>query len=438
MATDATMPDDGDMTNITPTRTRPRNGLHRSRDDRVIAGVAGGLGAQLGVNPWWFRFAFIILAFFGGFGFLVYAVAWLVIPDEGDREPIVSRWIRRLDMSDGAAIFGIVLVGVAGVIVLAQFTDVPGVVVVAAVLFVVGLLLYRGDLTTGGPAPDTPRPETLETDVEEVGESEITSGDHAPEETDMDATVTLPGSPMGPGATTPTPPAPPTAERATPSYPPPPPYPKRESSMLGRLTIAIDLIVLATMAMIDLAFARVDIEPVHYLATAIAILGVGLLVGTFMGRARWLILVGLFIVPALWVATWWPGNVPWTAGEISHRPTVVAEVETPYEQGFGQMTIDLTGLTTEDLEAIGTIRASLGAGQMIVRVPNEAGISLSASVGMGAVEGPFDQASGIGVDVTREFGPSPTIVELDLEVGAGQIVIEERVFVPGGLFEGSN
>ena len=36
--------------------------------DRVLAGVAGGLGTHLGINAWWFRLAFIILAFFGGFG----------------------------------------------------------------------------------------------------------------------------------------------------------------------------------------------------------------------------------------------------------------------------------------------------------------------------------------------------------------------------------
>ena len=85
------MTHDGDMTNTTPTRTRPPGGLHRSRDDRVIAGVAGGLGIQLGVNPWWFRLAFIILTFFGGFGLVVYAVAWLVIPDQGAREPVVAQ-----------------------------------------------------------------------------------------------------------------------------------------------------------------------------------------------------------------------------------------------------------------------------------------------------------------------------------------------------------
>jgi hypothetical protein len=161
-------------------------------------------------------------------------------------------------------------------------------------------------------------------------------------------------------------------------------------------------------------------------------------VGTFVGRARWLILVGLFIVPALWVTTWWPGNVPWTAGDIVHRPAAVADVEAPYEQGFGQMTVDLTGLAPEELARIGTIRASLGAGQLIVRVPTDVGVSLTASVGMGAVQGPFEQAEGIGVDVTRQFGPSPTVLDLDLEVGAGQISIEAGAFVPGGLFEGSN
>ena len=65
------MADDGDMTDTTRTRNTRSTRLERSREDRVIAGVSGGLGAHLGANPWLFRLAFIILAFFGGVGVLL-------------------------------------------------------------------------------------------------------------------------------------------------------------------------------------------------------------------------------------------------------------------------------------------------------------------------------------------------------------------------------
>ena len=128
------MTDDGNMTHTTNTRTDPAPGLHRSRDDRILAGVAGGLGRHLGINAWWIRLAFLVLAFFGGFGLLVYVAAWLVIPDDGYRSPIISQWLGRLDTNDGGTIFGVVLVGAAVVILLTQFADVSGTLVVAAIL----------------------------------------------------------------------------------------------------------------------------------------------------------------------------------------------------------------------------------------------------------------------------------------------------------------
>ncbi|MDX1657673.1 MAG: PspC domain-containing protein [Nitriliruptorales bacterium] len=66
-----------------PTDQRAPLGFVRSRDDRVVAGVAGGLGAQLGVEPAVLRFVLIALGLAGGAGVLLYLVAWGLSP-EGD------------------------------------------------------------------------------------------------------------------------------------------------------------------------------------------------------------------------------------------------------------------------------------------------------------------------------------------------------------------
>lgn len=55
--------------------------VRRSNTDRVIAGVCGGLGSYFGVDPLWFRLAFVVLAIGGGAGVLLYILAWLVIPN---------------------------------------------------------------------------------------------------------------------------------------------------------------------------------------------------------------------------------------------------------------------------------------------------------------------------------------------------------------------
>lgn len=55
--------------------------LYRSRNNRVIAGVAGGLGEYFDVDPVIVRLLFVLLSFAGGNGLLVYIVAWILIPE---------------------------------------------------------------------------------------------------------------------------------------------------------------------------------------------------------------------------------------------------------------------------------------------------------------------------------------------------------------------
>lgn len=53
------------------------------RQDGVIAGVCGGLGAFFGISPIWFRILFLLLALPGGApGILSYLIMWLIMPRE--------------------------------------------------------------------------------------------------------------------------------------------------------------------------------------------------------------------------------------------------------------------------------------------------------------------------------------------------------------------
>jgi phage shock protein C len=58
-----------------------RKPLRRSTDDRILAGICGGLGEFFGINPIWFRLGFLISALPGGFpGIPIYIVLWIIIP----------------------------------------------------------------------------------------------------------------------------------------------------------------------------------------------------------------------------------------------------------------------------------------------------------------------------------------------------------------------
>jgi phage shock protein C len=60
--------------------------LYRSRQNKVIAGVSGGLGEYLDVDPVLFRIAFIVAAFAGGAGILAYIIAWIIMPEQPREE----------------------------------------------------------------------------------------------------------------------------------------------------------------------------------------------------------------------------------------------------------------------------------------------------------------------------------------------------------------
>jgi phage shock protein C len=60
-----------------------RQPLRRSRHNRILAGVCGGLGQFFGISSFWFRLAFLIALLPGGVpGFLVYLLCWIIIPSE--------------------------------------------------------------------------------------------------------------------------------------------------------------------------------------------------------------------------------------------------------------------------------------------------------------------------------------------------------------------
>ena len=55
--------------------------LYRSRTDRTLAGVCGGIAEYLGWDPTLVRVGWIILTLLGGSGILIYLIMWLVMPE---------------------------------------------------------------------------------------------------------------------------------------------------------------------------------------------------------------------------------------------------------------------------------------------------------------------------------------------------------------------
>ena len=56
--------------------------LYRSRTDRKLAGVCGGLAQYLNTDPTLIRVLFVVLALLGGPGLVIYLLMWILVPEE--------------------------------------------------------------------------------------------------------------------------------------------------------------------------------------------------------------------------------------------------------------------------------------------------------------------------------------------------------------------
>ena len=88
--------------------------LERSRDDRMLAGVCGGLARYFELNPAFYRVGFVVLTLLGGAGILIYLAAALVIPEEGKPDSIAAEALRERREKPWQVIgLGLIVVAVA-------------------------------------------------------------------------------------------------------------------------------------------------------------------------------------------------------------------------------------------------------------------------------------------------------------------------------------
>jgi phage shock protein C len=90
----------------------------RSRRDRVVGGVCGGIARYLDVDPLLLRIAAVALALSGGLGMLAYVVAWIAIPEADEDEP--ERAAPPADRHSVAVAVGAALVGLGALLMVRE------------------------------------------------------------------------------------------------------------------------------------------------------------------------------------------------------------------------------------------------------------------------------------------------------------------------------
>ncbi len=362
--------------------------LLRSTRERMLWGVAGGLGDYFGIDPTLVRLGFVAASIFGGFGVIAYLVMAVVVPeDDGTGRPRAGR---------RPPTWALILLGLAVLIAL------PGPLwgwgwhdggwhwwgffgpLWLIFLVVAGILVAR-TLRRGRPfggrrmAAERSADETAATDVAERGD-----GDEPPRAMRAIAVIVL--------------------------------------------AIAAICAALSVAALAAWATATGNGEVV---AGVVIALGVAIAAVAFVAEARrvapWLLASALVLAAPSGAVAAADIHFGGGIGERTHSPASASELPADgYEFGVGRMIVDLRELPWADGQTV-ALSSTLGIGQMIVSVPSNVCVSADAKVKAGelVVRGETNDGVDAEIDDNRTQGSAPRLV-LDADLQLGRLVVTDH------------
>ncbi len=392
-------------------RVRTLHQLRRSRDDRYVAGVAGGLGRHFGIDPTIVRVLLIALTIVGGAGLLLYAAAWLFVPEDGADGALIHL---------GDDVLKIVLIAVAAIAVLSTLGSgwwwgggnhgfpwqLGMVAIIVAVVVGFANKRHRAEAERDGRTPSHTEFSVPAATTPTTAASTATA-----------PTTTTEGGDSGNSFTAPV---------ATAPAPQRPPRPRRTGTVLFWPTLAF---ILLGSGVLGIYANNHHVIPSAWPALAIAITGVMLVIGAFVGRPGGLIFLGLITIPPL-MALSVVENFHWENRTMTYTPTSSTTVQDSYRIGNGKMVIDLSRVSDPSALQGRTIEANMDLGEIIVYVPREVQANVSGTLNAaGDIEvGDRDQ-SGFSPSLTTTIGTTSSPVatfNLDVHGHIGHIDVETR------------
>jgi phage shock protein PspC (stress-responsive transcriptional regulator) len=374
---------------VEATHTPPRPArLVRRADRRIVAGVGGGIADALEVNPLWVRVAFLVLTLGAGAGVLLYLALWWLLPREDMQESGSEEFLRRFPGAPAWAGRAVLIVGVG--VLASQVasnqdrTDWSPPLVLGFMLVAFGVALFRRDLAREREGIG----EAIDAEPPSVTASELARTDPSP--------------------------------RSIKPLAPPRVRPPRERSRLGVLTAGSAMIAVSVAVLLD-GLGAITLDVGRFPALALVILGAGLLVSAWWGRARGAIVLGVLTLPVALVLSL--VHFPF-GGDIASRTLSPRRIDPfPSSQRLlaGELFVDLTRV-----DMAGSSRAleiEMGAGSVRLVVPRDVTIHLVAEVGLGALT-IMGQPDRFGVDLIRgltlpgEPGRGVLVLRVDQGIGS--------------------
>lgn len=358
---------------------RPLAALRRSRSDKKIAGVAGGISQHLDIDPIITRVVLVVLVFFGGAGLVVYGACWLLVPVEGQPRATIP-------LDDRSRTLALLLTGLVATLLLLSDSlgswEFPWPVLVASFV-VVAVMLHRGR------------------DARDADDSRQAPLDHPQQYSPYDP-------PQKP-------------QQGAIAYPPPSARTRRSGPVLFWYALALIAVAVGILASIDLA--GLDVAASAYPAIALVTSGVMLVLGAFWGRPGGLIALGV-VASVATAGALAAGDLD--IDQVEQRPVASSTLLDSYDLDIGEIVLDLTDI--RDLEALdGTdIDLDVGLGRIEVIVPERVSVAVTSDLGAG--DSFVFGATGDSGRTTYavDAGPDAPSLSLAVHVGLGDIDIHRE------------
>ncbi|WP_418958639.1 PspC domain-containing protein [Streptomyces tritici] len=416
--------------------------LRRTRRQKVVAGVCGGLGRHFDMDPVIFRIAVGVLSVAGGVGLIFYGFAWLALPLDGEEENEARRLLT--GRVDGASLSAVMTALIGSGLFLAMSRN-GGTLAFAMMLSlaVSGAAVWsqrRHQVAAGEPAAhgreaaaaqavaQAAPPETKAPPLADAPswwrDPIVKDGSTGPVPT---------GYLWGPANTeprdveTPEPPGPwgvPAAVR---------PAAARGPRSIGGLFFLLALVAGGLGTGLSWETQPLGVSVQIGLVCAVAVLGLGMVVSSFLGRTGFgTVLVTVVAACLLAAAAALPADIGTRWVRTTWQPASVTAVQPRYDLGSGVGTLDLSGLA---VPAGTTLRtgADVGAGKLTVIVPRNVTVDLVAETGLADVQLPGESPEDIDVrgghtarrTLTPPAGVRPGgTLELRVDLGIGQLEVD--------------
>jgi phage shock protein PspC (stress-responsive transcriptional regulator) len=413
--------------------------LTRPSEGRVLTGVSAGLAQYFGLHPLVYRVAFAALTLLDLAGVILYAAAWLVIPDERRGDSLVGEALRRRRERPWLAVgVGLVVLALAIGVVDGHFRWDTDLVWLGALVLGISLVYAETEYArqpieeSGATAPTAgsegeppaaaprrgrrgdlgalflPALGVVIAGIGILGVLDATDVLTIDWPLALASGLVLVGVAVAASATG--------ALSALRSR-------RRRRYPVFLPTLGVLLTAGGVLGILD-ATDAVAVDWVLALAGSVVLIGLVVAVGAFVGRTGALAVIGLVLAAATIAAVTVELPLRGPIGERTARPLGAAALDDEYELSIGALTVDLREL--ELPSGTTRVQASVGIGELVVRVPDGVRVEAHAEVTAGETDVFGVRSDGWDVEraavLDQAAGATPTL-ELDLEVGFGRLEV---------------